>query len=201
VNVLNAGRMPCGYLFLRRKKVLYSLIKTICGILDLLSFVVSILAFAVAFYIPRKIMINQIYADLLREYRSPEFGEAITGLINFYIEDCNRDISQVYKKYMDRYKNEKKEIKSSLHFKRRLLWQYYWHLSTLRYEYVFGRLTKGRLKKNFTENESHIINLLYHTIEAARNCFNDIGNVAEAGPKDGRTEECIYRLYEESKDW
>jgi hypothetical protein len=160
----------------------------------LLAFIAVILAWS----IPKRIMVNQIYADLLKEYRSFEFGEAITALINFYINDCNGEVSQITQKYKDRYEKEKANIKGSLHFKRRLLWQFYWDMSRLRYEYG---ISKQQINKNFTEKESNVIGLLYYTIEGAKNCFVDIGNVPEPESQDGKTEKAVYRLYEESKGW
>jgi hypothetical protein len=148
-------------------------------------------------------MVNQIYADLLREYRSPEFGEAITALIDFYIDDCGRDVSRITDKYIKRHNNEKKDMKNSLHFKRRLLWQFYWDLSRLRYEYNFPCICalKHRLKKNFTKRESEVLRLLYHTVDGAKGCFDDISDVAEPKRHIGKTEISIYRLYQESKRW
>jgi hypothetical protein len=172
-----------------------------CTPLDVLSVIFSFIAVVLALSIPKKIMVNQIYADLLNEYRSFEFGEAITALINFYINDCNREVSQITSTYKCRYDREEKDIKNSLHFKRRLLWQYYWDISRLRYEYGIFGISKQRIAKNFTKKESNLIGLLYHTVEGAKICFDDIVNVPEPECQDGKTEKAVYRLYEESKGW
>jgi hypothetical protein len=172
-------------------------------IVGIISGVFTLAAVIVAWFIPQRIMVNQIYADLLREYRSPEFGEAIVALINFYINDCNGKDSRITDEYIKRYNNEKTgDIKNSLHFKRRLLWQFYWDLARLRYEYPFISCTlKRRLKNNFTERESHVLRLLYHTVDGAKKCFDDISGVAEPERRNGKTEKAIYRLYEESRKW
>jgi len=57
---------------------------------QLFTLLVSIITLFVAIYIPRKVLINQIYADLFREYRSPEMGAAIFSIFYFYVKDCER---------------------------------------------------------------------------------------------------------------
>jgi hypothetical protein len=171
------------------------------GVFNIISIAVPIAALVMAVYIPGRIMINQIYADLLKEYRSPELGEAITALIDFYKDVCHKDVTQITKKYEARYRKEKADIKNSLHFKRRLLWQYYWQIATLRYEYRWGRFLKKTIEKNFTKRESHVLRLLYHTIDGAKKCSRDIGNVPEPKESEGKTEKLVCRLYRESKGW
>jgi len=130
--------------------------------------IVSALSLLIAgfatFYIPEKMMNNQIYADLISEYRKPEIGEAIIAVIDFYTKDCNSDITKIEDEYLKRYEKEvapldkekrinhyiqeseagdinrqdtkcnNKEFKNTLHFQRRLLSQYYYQLAALRYE-------------------------------------------------------------------
>jgi hypothetical protein len=195
--------------------VLNSIINYIQCNIEVITFCISIAALLVAIYIPRKIMANQIYADLLKEYRSTEMGEAIMGLIEFYVHDCKSNVTlldQEYRKIFDdeigigenRMKNtpdKKQNLKDTLHFKRRLLWQYYWQMATLRYEYFWGRLSKKRLANNFTGSESQVITILYHTVDAVKDLFDKTGDVQEPEEKSGKTEELMYRLYEESKEW
>jgi hypothetical protein len=178
--------------------------------LDAIGVILSLCALFFAILIPRKIMVNQIFADLLEEYRSAEMGVAIMGLVDFYVFTCNRDISQIEKKYKELFdneigpgnkRNEKIPLKDTLHFKRRLLWQYYWQLATLRYEYFWGKLSRKRLRDNFTEKESQVIAVLYYTAHAARLMFDEIGDVQEPEEQDGKGEELMYRFYEESKEW
>jgi hypothetical protein len=178
--------------------------------IETLTLIASILALAAALYIPRKIMVNQIYADLLREYRSAEMGEAIMGLIDFYVDTCDRNVSLIDEKFREQFnveikcvkkRGEKPDVRNSLHFKRRLLWQYYWHLSTLRYEYFFEPLSKKRLKKNFTETESRVIAILHYTVQAVKDLSEKTGDIPEPEEAEGKTEEMMYRLYEESREW
>jgi hypothetical protein len=75
----------------------------VANIFTILSFIVAVFAVIAAFFIPRKIMVNQIYADLLKEYRSAEMGEAIMGLIDFYILDCHRNVSLIEQEYKKIY--------------------------------------------------------------------------------------------------
>lgn len=116
------------------------------------------------FYIPEKMMNNQLYAGLITEYREPEIGEAVIAVIDFYTNDCNSDITRIEDEYLKRYEKEvapldkekrinhyiqeseavdinrqdtkcnNKEFKNTLHFQRRLLSQYYYQLAALRYE-------------------------------------------------------------------
>ena len=68
-----------------------------------LSFFVTLFA---TFYIPKKIMNNQIYADLISEYRSAAIGQAVLSVTYFYTHDCNSDITKIEEKYTERYKKE-----------------------------------------------------------------------------------------------
>jgi hypothetical protein len=183
----------------------------VANIFTILSFIVAVFAVIAAFFIPRKIMVNQIYADLLKEYRSTEMGEAIMGLIDFYIIDCHRNVSLIEQEYKKIFNEEidigedrrkkKVNLKETLHFKRRLLWQYYWQLSTLRSYCLFVRLSKKRLKNDFTESESQVIAILCHTATAVKDIFDKTGDIQEPDEQEGKTEKLVYRLYEESKEW
>jgi hypothetical protein len=56
-----------------------------------------------AFCIPRRIMINQLYADLVQEYRSAEMGAAILAIFRFYIRDCKEDVGLIDSTYKEKY--------------------------------------------------------------------------------------------------
>ena len=145
-----------------------------------LSFFVTLFA---TFYIPKKIMNNQIYADLISEYRSAAIGQAVLSVTYFYTHDCNSDITKIEEKYTERYKkevdslldNQKKEenrcenkIENSLHFQRRLLSQYYYQLASLRYQGCgLTRLAKRKVRKDFTAREAKLLRLLIEMNKAA----------------------------------
>ena len=63
-----------------------------------LSFFVTLFA---TFYIPEKMMNNQLYAGLITEYREPEIGEAVIAVIDFYTTDCKSDVEMIEKKYVE----------------------------------------------------------------------------------------------------
>ena len=73
-------------------------------------------------------------------------------------------------------------------------------LANLRYDYGISSLSKQQLKKDFTENETHLLSLIYHMGPAARECFENI-NICAPDERDGIMDTKLYRLYEESEDW
>ena len=131
------------------------------NIVSALSLLIAVFA---TFYIPKKMMNNQIYADLMSEYRKPEIGEAIIAVIDFYTTDCKSDVEMIEKEYVERYKTDKQNGKyeNSLHFQRRLLSQYYYQLAALRYQGGwFTRLAKEKVREDFTAREAKLLSLLF----------------------------------------
>jgi len=196
--------------------------------LSALSLIVAIFA---TFYIPKKIMNNQIYADLIAEYRQPEFGQAIISVIRFYTDCCGSDIDKIEEKYIEHYKKEiapldekkrinrcmqekesgdinqqdtkygKKELKDTLHFQRRLLAQYYAQLAALRYQGGwFTRLSKKKVREDFTAREAKLLSLLSYMNKAAEKIFieYDIEGMPYA---DDKQNALLQKLYDEAQDW
>lgn len=64
---------------------------------DVIQIFLSVIACYLSWMIPRKIMWEQTYASLSTDYRSYEFGVAIQGIIDFFVEDCKSDPEKVKK--------------------------------------------------------------------------------------------------------
>ena len=79
--------------------------------------------------------------------------------------------------------------------------QFYWQLATLRYEYCILGLSKKRLKKDFTDRDCRLLSLVHYMGLAAGECFEEIDDIQEPEESDGKMEQMIYRLYEESESW
>ncbi|MFC1240132.1 hypothetical protein ACFGOO_12045 [Treponema vincentii] len=169
--------------------------------------IISILNLAIAvfatFYIPKKMMNNQIYADLIGEYRKPEIGEAIIAVIDFYTKDCKSDVEMIEKKYFERYETDKQNGKyeNSLHFQRRLLSQYYYQLAALRYQGGwFTRLSKKKVREDFTAREAKLLSLLSYMNKAAENIFTDY-DIAGMPYADDKQNALLQKLYDEAQQW
>ena len=183
--------------------------------------IVSALSLLIAgfatFYIPEKMMNNQIYADLISEYRSAAIGQAVLSVTYFYTHDCNSDITKIEEKYTERYKkevdslldNQKKEenrcedkIENSLHFQRRLLSQYYYQLAALRYQGGwFTRLAKEKVREDFTAREAKLLRLLIEMNKAAEKKFieYDAGDIPYI--LENKQNVLLEKLYDEAQQW
>jgi hypothetical protein len=179
-----------------------------CTPLDMVSAVFSIIAILLAWFIPRRIMINQLYAELVREYRSTEMGAAILAIFHFFVHDCQNDISNIHSKYIEKYEKqiashnpEKIDFSKTLHFQRRLLAQFYSDMAMLHYEHrVFG-LSKRKLKTWITPNEVKLLGLLLYMVEPAKLCFIQADDVTDAPDDDIPMNRLIKRLYDEVEGW
>jgi hypothetical protein len=179
----------------------------VANVFTILGFIVAVIA---AFYIPRKIMVDQIYADLVSEYRTPEMGGAILSLIHFFTEDCGRSVDRIAVEYKNRYDKEiGRELRAhhpisfaeTLHFQRRLLAHFYWDMADSRYNYHFPRLSKKQLQGFMTENEKKLLNLILHMGIASTKVMIDIDSIDLAPEDDIKMNNLIHRLYEEVEEW
>jgi len=64
-----------------------------CNPLNAISALLSLATLLAALYIPRKIMLDQLYADFVSQYRSPVVGVAILSIFDFYAHDCENNSS------------------------------------------------------------------------------------------------------------
>jgi hypothetical protein len=173
------------------------------------TLVATIIALFLAYRIPGKIMVNQLYSNLEVEYRSPEMGAAILALFHFFVEECNGDIKTINDEYQKKYEEqigkylksgEKTDFSHTLHFQRRLVAQFYYSLARLRFDYGCYRLSTDKLKKWFTRNENKLLSIILHLAEPASNVF--IKSEIIPPPPQAQKEEVymykmIYKLYNE----
>ncbi|MDR2052622.1 MAG: hypothetical protein LBP80_04330 [Treponema sp.] len=185
-------------------------LKEYSNAIQALSAVCSAAAVVLAVYIPRRIMINQLYAGLYQEYRSPEMGEAIFSIFRFYVEDCENCIANIAGKYEEKYKEEIEiplknkqtvDYAKTLHFQRRLLAHFFWNIAELRYERRFPGLSTRELRRWHTPQDTKLIAILLHMVEPAKAVFAKAGEVPEPPEDDTPMNRLIGRLYEEAKEW
>lgn len=152
---------------------------------DVIQIFLSVIACYLSWMIPRKIMWEQTYASLSTDYRSCEFGVAIQGIIDFFIDDCKSDPKKVKKEYQRRficdeysvernlpadevinqYKEKNADLKKKenitpelcLHFQRRMLAQFFYQLALCARTPYIG---KNRICRDFTKGEAHIVRIL-----------------------------------------
>lgn len=124
---------------------------SIPDIIALTSAIIALLAALFAFLAWRstyQALIHQVLEDTQSDYRSPEMLFALTRLKDFYTEHGKDKFVEEYLKVRDEehkwvMSQEKHTMidfeKSTLHYQRRLVDHFFWHLSTL---YVNGALPK-----------------------------------------------------------
>ena len=150
------------------------------NIVPLLTLVVAVVTCILACRIPFLIMQNQIYTDLMHEYRSTEMlknRDKIIGICDYggdYQEEKCRKKCQVLQKCrkLKKYEEEKDRkdiIEKEIFCIEKSTWQsvsqWYWHLANLLYtRKYFGNQKRIRklTKTNFTEHDSDIICIIYH---------------------------------------
>jgi hypothetical protein len=175
-----------------------------CNPLDAIGIVLSFFALVFALSIPRRIMVNQLYSELLQEYRGTEMGVAILAIFHFFTHDCKNDVSNIRSEYNDKYTKqicnqyfEKIDFSKTLHFQRRLLSQFYADLAMLRYEYRFFGLSKRKLKAWFTPNEVKLLGVLLYMTDQAKKVFIQANDVPEPPDDNIPMNQLIKRLYDE----
>jgi len=189
-------------------------VKVING-LDKLQLIITILTLVIAIItliFINKIMVNQIYANLIADYRSPEMGAAILALFNFYKKDCKLKVSKIKKRYIKRYKKEvkpllkkvkkhqkpqKADFSNTLHFQRRMVAQFYFDMAVLRFEHCFlTRLSKRILKKWFTPNDVKLLSLILYMAKPAKKVFIEVDSLSEPPENNVPMNVLIRKLYD-----
>jgi len=66
----------------------------------------SAIAIIVALIIPEKIKWNQMYSNLISEYRSYDFAIAVQRIIEFFVIECESDVSKIPEKYWETFLKE-----------------------------------------------------------------------------------------------
>jgi len=186
----------------------------IMNINNILQFVIptiiSLVTLITAVYIPISVAVNQILADLISGYRSPEMGAAILALFNFFANDCQCDVNKIEAEYMERYE---KEIKNSLqnketinypdtlHFQRRLVTHFYFNMAILwDRRCLFPFSLKKKIRKWFTLNDEKLLGIILHMTEPAKKVFIEIDNLKEPAIYDEvPMNKLIFKLYKDVK--
>lgn len=155
-----------------------TVIQTICSVSAIF---IACLTLIVTWIIPKKIAWNQMYSNLISEYRSYDFAIAVQGIIEFFAIDCKSDTSKIKEKYKERFLREiygiekkinnieeirnkqdiqllKNDSDKTLHFQRRLLTQFYADLNVCSESVWVG---SDKVLKDFTKSEANIIRILY----------------------------------------
>jgi len=127
--------------------------------------ILTIVTLIVIIIIPKLIFKNQVFSDLLNEYRSASMGIAIKHVWDFFRDDCKRKVENVVKEYQrirlidDVINTNEEERRNSLHYHRRLVSQYYRHLAM----FLFGRFPRIRerkIKSFFVKGDFEILQII-----------------------------------------
>ena len=124
---------------------------------DVIQTVLTIISILVAIWIPNKIKWEQEYSSLLDFYRSLDYAIAFQGVIQFFFNDCGRDMSRVKTEYKRRFIEEVEskpgdiDKENCLHFQRRVLAQFFWQLNECAKSFSIG---KRRVTNDFTNAEA-----------------------------------------------
>jgi hypothetical protein len=176
----------------------------------ILSTLTLFVSTAAAFYIPRRIMVNQLYAALVQEYRTTEMGEAVLEIIRFYIHDCGNDASKIEEAYKRHYEEEigylLREHKSidfskTLHFQRRKVSQFYIDMATLRYDQPWHLRLSDKQMRFFTQREAKLVAILLHMTKPAGDVFEEAAEVPSPETDTVPMNQMLARLYNEIKEF
>ena len=177
-----------------------------------LSAVAAIAAVVLAIHIPHRILINQLYADLVSAYRSPQMGYAVLSLFAFY-DECQGNPELIKERYRSRYDAEIKSglaalrrerpvaLDETLHFQRRLVAHFYWDLARLHLDGSFPRLPKKQIRQFIGANERNVMSIVLQMSEANEACFVKLDTVSEPPDDDVAMNQLIKQLYEKTEDW
>jgi hypothetical protein len=167
----------------------------------------------VAWYIPRKIRVDQEFSALAEQYRSPEMGFAVLSIFHFYQHDCECRPDLIHEKYINRYNQEirdelckplyerKMEAPAlTLQFQRRLVAYFYWDMAKLYFDSKWPQLKKTQIKQFVENNERNLISLVLQMSEANAKCFAKCENVIEPPDDDVQINQLLKRLYDATED-
>lgn len=180
-------------------------------ILALVQIFIAVIACGLAVYIPEKIKWEQRYSQLLSDYRGYDVAAAVQGLVQFFVNDCKRDVEKIKREYEKHFDNEienpKEDVRidndKNLHYQRRLLNAYFYELNECaKRRFLIG---KKRVGRDFTKNEASIIKILYFMNIAAAESELIFKNIStdERIPKSRRLKgmnKSIVQVYEILKD-
>jgi len=134
-------------------------------IIAYISLVLLIATFILVWIIPRRVFKNQVFSDLLNEYRSTSMGIAIKHVWDFYRNNCKGKITKVAYEY-NRLKNideaintNEEEWRNSLHYHRRIVSHFYRHLAMFRFG-RFPKIRERKIKSFFTKGDLEILKII-----------------------------------------
>ena len=171
---------------------------------DCVSILVAIITLIATVYIPKKIKWEQMYTQLLSDYRGYDFGAAIMGVIFFFHEDCSCDVEKIKRKYTEWFNREFKNKRNddnklsndqNLHYQRRLLTQFYYLLDQCARSRFIG---KKRVQKDFSSKEANLLKVLYYMNEAASSdgIYMDISTADRIPPNAKSINVYIKHIYD-----
>lgn len=134
-------------------------------VVSILSFFVSLIVLVVAFFIPRRMLVNQLFSELIKEFRTEKFSKSLEVLWDFYQLIFEEKVfslrtvsieSQIILRNFDR-SHRKQEIDDA----RRIVALFYQNMGYLKYYGIlFSRLTYRRIKKFFDIYQFALISVL-----------------------------------------
>lgn len=133
--------------------------------ISFITLIVAVLTLIATIWIPHKIKWEQLYSSLLEEERSLDFAIALQGVIEFFVTECNNDVSQIAANYKAHFIKEITNSKGNinkencLHFQRRLLSQFFWQLNRCAKPLAIG---KKRIARDFTSSEAKLLKILIY---------------------------------------
>ena len=134
-----------------------------------ITYIVPLATLVATIWIPNKIKWEQEYSSLLDFYRSLDYAIAFQGVIQFFFNDCGRDMSRVKTEYKRRFieevENKPGNInkENCLHFQRRVLAQFFWQLNECAKSFSIG---KRRVTNDFTNAEAKLLKILIYMGQA-----------------------------------
>ena len=170
--------------------------------------VLSLIAVILAIYIPISIMNYQQYTNLWNVYMSFDFAHAFQSVIQFFYEDCERDVERIPDEYYKRYlsdienlKNGKIQKEDVLHYQRRMLTDYFYELECCR---VSSPRLKKIIQQDWTQSEAYVCRILIcmnKAVDDNHEIMMDISSIKHQHiPKTKGISEYLARLYNELKD-
>lgn len=149
-----------------------------------LEIIIPIITLIATIYIPIRVMKFQRYTNLISDYMSFDFANSFNGIIDFFYQDCGKDVSNIPEKYYERYKMDffrlsKGEISKEyvLHYQRRFLNDFFLELEMCRQS---SYLLRRRILKDFTTGEAYVVKILLfmnNACDSNPDIYKDISNI------------------------
>ena len=129
------------------------------------TLIATVVTAYIAYQLQYKIAVSQRWDSLMTQYCTPEFGESVKAIIDFYIDDCDRILSKITSSYKNRYEeefkdktDEKFDVRKTLHFHRRNIEYFYWQLWCCVSAKGFN---EKLIYESFNKNEMNIMVIAY----------------------------------------